>query len=212
MKLPVIVIGGGGHSLVLIDVLRLLSFEIIGYTDPDVQLQNKRTLGVKYLGDDDVIYNYAPKDICLVNAIGSVASTKLRCEIYQTFQAKGYSFSTVVHPSAIVSSDVLLSEGVQIMAGAIIQPGSQIGPNTLINTKASVDHACTIGAHVHIAPGVTLSGGVYIEDNAHVGTGATVIQQIHIGNNSVVGAGAVVLKNVRAKSTVYGIPAKEVEV
>jgi sugar O-acyltransferase (sialic acid O-acetyltransferase NeuD family) len=212
MKLPVIVIGGGGHSLVLIDILCLLSYEILGFTDPNEQLQSKRILGVQYLGNDDVIYKYAPTEIRLVNAIGSVASTKLRCEIFQNFQAKGYSFSTVVHPSAIVSKDSLLSEGVQIMAGAIIQPGCQLGLNTLINTKASVDHACSIGAHVHIAPGVTLSGGVYIEDNVHVGTGATVIQQIHIGNNSVVGAGAVVLKNVRAKSTVYGIPAKEVEV
>jgi len=95
------------------------------------------------------------------------------------------------------------------MAGSVIQPGSVIKKNTIINTKVSVDHDCIIGAHVHLAPGVTISGGVCVEDAVHIGTGALVIQGIHIGKKCLIGAGSLVLNNIKEGSTVFGLPARE---
>ena len=97
------------------------------------------------------------------------------------------------------------------MAGVVIQPSSMIGRNAIINTRASVDHDCIIGDHVHIAPGVTLSGAVRVEEGAHVGTGCTVIQGVQIGRNSTIGAGSLVLKDVPARTTVYGVPGRVVQ-
>lgn len=211
MTLPVIVIGGGGHSRVLIDSLLMQSNVILGFTDIDVQFQASSFHGVHYLGDDDIINNYAPSEILLVNALGSIGSTKMRARIYETFKSKGYSFASVIHPSAIISSDVTLGEGVQVMAGTIIQTGSQIGDNTIINTRSSVDHDCVIGSHVHVAPGVTLSGGIRVGSGVHIGSGATVIQQVSLDEFSIIGAGAVVLKDVPAHRTYVGVPAKEVQ-
>ncbi|HEX3032888.1 MAG TPA: NeuD/PglB/VioB family sugar acetyltransferase, partial [Bacillota bacterium] len=134
----------------------------------------------------------------------------LRSKLFDKFKADGYSFASVIHPSAIIGYDVELGEGVQILAGAIIQPGSRVGANTIINTKASLDHDCIIGAQVHVAPGVTMSGNVRIADGVHIGTGAVLIQGISVGRNSLVGAGAVVIRDVTAESTVVGVPAKEV--
>jgi len=94
------------------------------------------------------------------------------------------------------------------MAGAVVQAGCVIGSNTIINTRASVDHDSKIGAHVHVAPGVVLSGGVTIYDEAHLGTGAVVIQGVTIGRASVVGAGAVVIRDVSDGAKVVGVPAK----
>jgi UDP-perosamine 4-acetyltransferase len=95
------------------------------------------------------------------------------------------------------------------MAGAVIQSGSRIGINSIINTRASVDHDCVIGNHVHISPGVTLSGGVEIGTCSHIGTGSTVIQGIVIGNSCLAAAGAVVTKDVIAGVKVRGVPARE---
>ncbi|WP_061214979.1 DapH/DapD/GlmU-related protein [Syntrophomonas wolfei] len=97
------------------------------------------------------------------------------------------------------------------MAGAVIQALVTIGVNTIINTRASVDHECLIGDHVHIAPGTTISGGVKIGDNVLIGAGATIIQGIHIGASSIVGAGAAVTKDVREGVIVMGIPARVVK-
>ena len=48
-------------------------------------------------------------------------------EISKKYREKGFSFSTVIHPSAILSAEVEIEEGVQIMAGATIQRNVKIG-------------------------------------------------------------------------------------
>lgn len=210
MKKPVIIIGGGGHARVLLDALRLNDISILGFTDPNTASSSFSVLGVPFLGGDTSILQFNPMEVELVNAVGSVGSTELRKQIYLKFRSKGYSFATVIHPSAIISQDTSLSDGVQVMAGAIIQAGCRVGSNTIINTRASVDHDCILSDHVHVAPGAILSGNVQLCKGVHVGCGATIIQQICVNENSIVGAGAVVLRDVDANRTVIGIPAKEV--
>ncbi|MBS4069005.1 MAG: acetyltransferase [Sulfurimonas sp.] len=209
MKIPVILIGAGGHAKVLIDTLLTLSAVIEGIVDADPLLVGTRVLGVPVLGGDELVNAFAPADCVLVNAIGSVGSTLLRADLFYRFRSLGYHFLTIIHPSATISSDAIVDEGSQVMAGAIIQPGSCIGMNSIVNTKVSIDHDCIIGANVHLAPGVTLSGGVRIGNGVHVGTGAIVIQGVEIGRNSVIGAGSVVLRDVPDEVTVYGVPAHQ---
>ncbi|MHC1759646.1 MAG: acetyltransferase [Negativicutes bacterium] len=208
-KLPVIIIGGGGHAKVVADVLRLQGFHILGFTDIDDTCRSL-TSAIPYLGDDSIINQYRPEDILLANGLGSTKTTMARRKIYDVFNEQGYNFACCIHPSAIIAMDVKIDEGTQIMTGVVIQPGSMVGRNVIINTQASVDHDCIIGDHVHVAPGATLSGGVQIASGAHVGTGATVIEGIAIGENSLVGAGSVVIKDVIADTVVVGTPAKEV--
>jgi UDP-perosamine 4-acetyltransferase len=78
-----------------------------------------------------------------------------------------------------------------------------------VNTSSSIDHDCRIGAHVHVAPGVTLSGGVEVGDGTHIGTGACVIQRIRIASHCFVAAGAVVVRDVAMNAKVAGVPARE---
>lgn len=196
----------------LIDALRLQSAELLGMTDADIGKKGRTLLGVPVIGSDAEVVKHPAGAIRLVNGIGSVRVSPQRRQLFEQFASKGYGFASVVHPSAIISADVVLSEGVQVMAGVVIQAGSQIGANTLINSGAIVDHDCQIGNHVHISPGVTLSGGVSVGENSHIGTGATVIQGIQIGRNCLVAAGAVVIRDVPDGVAVVGIPAKEKKV
>ncbi len=208
MKNPVIVIGGGGHAKVLIDMLLANSVAVHGFTDPNPQYQLFE--GIGWLGDDEVILKHSFDEIFLANGLGSIRDTTRRRKLFSQYKSLGYDFVSAIHPSAQVASGVTLSEGVQIMAGVVVQAGSRIGENTIVNTKASVDHDCIIGNHVHIAPGVTISGGVRIGDNSHIGVGATVIEGVRIGMNSIIGAGALVLRDVVEGTTVVGVPAKEI--
>lgn len=211
MSLPVFIVGGGGHAKVLIEALLLRKVKILGITESDPAKIGTEILGIQVIGNDTVIWEHAPESIQLVNGIGSVQLPQSRMDVFKKFKAKRFTFASVVHASAMVASDVILGEGAQIMAGAVIQPGSRIGKNSIVNTNASVDHDCIIGDHVHISPGVTLSGGVMVGNMVHIGAGATIIQGIEIGNRCLIAAGAVVVSPIQDNLTVAGVPAKEIE-
>ena len=191
-------IGGGGHAKVLIEALNCAGRVILGVLDPALPVAAK-VLGAEVLGDDQWLSAAFPEAVELVNGLGSVPDqSQRRRDVFRRWKALGYSFATVIHPSAIVASDVVLGEGVQIMAGVVMQPGTVIGANTIVNTRVSVDHDCEIGLDCHLAPGVTLSGSVRVGNGAHVGSGATVIQGMVIGENAVIAAGATVYRDVPA--------------
>lgn len=202
---PVIVIGGGGHAKVLISTLLLLKRKILGYVDVNSSLP--ALLGVMNLGDDSVLLQHSPRGVRLMNGVGSGCSTQLHQSVFEKFAEKGYIFETVVHPTAFVASDVEIEDGAQVMAAAVVQTGVRLGRNVIVNTSASVDHDCLIESHAHIAPGVTLSGGVRVGLGSHIGAGSCVIQGIAIGCRSIVGAGAVVIHDVPEGVTVAGVPA-----
>jgi UDP-perosamine 4-acetyltransferase len=207
--LPIIIIGGGSHAKVLIDLLLQHQVSIIGIADPN--MQGYTVLGIPVIGNDDIVFNHATDEIKLINGVGSTGDVNKRTTVFGFFKSAGYGFKTLIHPAAIIGTQVEHGEGVQIMAGAIVQTGSQIGDNTIINTRTAVDHDCIIGAHVHLAPGVTLSGGVKVGDGTHIGTGASVIQNIQIGKNSIIGAGAAIIRDVPDNAVVVGVPGKVIK-
>ncbi len=205
-RLPIIVIGAGGHAKVVIDALKKSGAEIQGVAEIDPKKAGGALLGVPVIDESALP---APGAVALANGVGSVKDTKARRAAFLRLKEQGYRFQTVIHPSGVIGEDVVIGEGAEIMAGAVIQPGTRIGANSIVNTRASVDHDCQIGDHVHIAPGAALSGSVMMGDGCHVGAGATVMQGKTIGRGAVVGAGAVVVDDVPPGVTVYGVPARE---
>jgi len=211
MNLPVIILGGGGHAKVLIEALRVAGVTILGIADADPAKRNTFVMGIAVLGDDTVLERHAPGSVLLVNGLGSVERPTKRAVIFDAFVAKGYSFATVIHPSAVIAADVTMEQGVQVMAGAVIQPGCDIGANTIVNTRVTVDHDCNLAKHVHLAPGVVLSGDVTVGEGTHIGAGATIIQGIRVGARVLIGAGSLVTKNMPDGVAAYGVPATVVK-
>lgn len=205
LQLPVIVIGGGGHAKVLVSTLLLCGREILGFVD--LVPTAPPLLGVSCLGGDSAVSHHSPDEVMLMNGIGSTGSSGKRRDAYERFTRDGYRFAAVVHPSAIIASDVEVEDGAQIMAGAVVQTGSRIGRNAIVNTGARVDHDCVVDSHAHVAPAATMCGSVHLGVGAHLGAGATVIQGIRIGDGSVVGAGALVIRDVPDGAKVVGVPA-----
>ena len=210
MTRPVIVLGAGGHAKVLIDALQAGSIPIRGILDNEAAKLGAEILGVPVLGTDEKLMAWKPDEVTLVNALGSTESLLPRAALHERLRARGYSFLSVVHPSAVVSPHAYLGEGVQVMAGAVVQAGARLGDGCVVNTGALIDHDCADEGHVHVAPGVTISGGVTVGSHTHIGTGATVIQGIRIGSRCLVAAGSVVIRDVPDGARVAGVPARDI--
>lgn len=203
MNNGVLLIGGGGHASVLLEILIEQKINILGYVSP-TQAANKNLFSnLHWFKSDEDILQFDNSMIKLVNGIGSLPGNTIRADLYRKYKNLGYSFTTLISEKADVSNYAFLEEGVQVMRGATIQTGVSIGYNSIVNTGAIIDHDCSIGSNNHIAPGTTISGQVTSSSNVHFGTGSSVIQSIRISKNAVVGAGTVITKNVDKNTTCF---------
>lgn len=206
---PIVIIGGGGHASVCIELIeRVGGYEIVGVVDPRLP-RGSSCRGYPILGDDAVLPQLRRDGVtaaCI--GIGGVLSLTPRARAYAQAGAFGFALPALVHPSAVVARGIAIGAGAQIMAGAILQPDAAVGEDTIVNTGVRVDHDSTIGAHVHVCPGVTISGDCTIGDGAFIGAGATIIHGIRIGARAIIAAGSCVVRDVPEGATVMGVPAR----
>lgn len=204
---PLVIIGAGGHAAVLAEILMTRGRKIVAVVSPNVITDNSPLAGINRIKTDEALLSaYLPEQVELVNGMGATPGNDLHFQLFNYFSEHGYYFESVISPDAIVSKYARLADGVQIMSGAIVQTNASISMNCIINSGAIIEHDCYIGAHNHIAPNATLSGGVITESQVHVGTGANVIQSIKIGEQAVIGAGCTVVRDVPAKQVI--VPAR----
>jgi sugar O-acyltransferase (sialic acid O-acetyltransferase NeuD family) len=190
--------GAGGHAAVCADVATDAGWELSGiFADsPPTRFWRDGLFKGPYRN------NFEDARPCFLALGGNTIRKKVAAEVDS-------QFVTLVHPSALVSANgVEILHGSVLMHGSIVQAGVRIGQHVIVNTAASIDHDCTIGAFAHIAPGVRLCGGVEIGEGALIGVGAVVAPGIKIGAWARVGAGAAVVRNVAPGATVVGVPAK----
>ena len=106
-----------------------------------------------------------------------------------------------------------------------------IGDHTRIGLHNTIIGPVTIGSHVNLAQGITITAlnhnfsdaekrideqgvnttPVVIEDDIWIGTNAVILPGVTIGQHSVVAAGAIVTKDVPPHSLVAGVPAKVIK-
>lgn len=203
---PLLLVGDGGHATVVLDLARALGRSVRGCTGLDPR--HARTIEIAHLGTDAALAAIDPSTVELVVALGGVRADGRRMACFDRWRAQGFTFATLVHPSAIVSEGALLGAGVQVMAGAIVQTGARVGDCALVNTGAIVEHHATVGPGAHIAPGAVVCGDVAIGAAAHVGARATVLQGLRVGAKTTVGAGAVVCADLPHSGVAVGVPAR----
>jgi sugar O-acyltransferase (sialic acid O-acetyltransferase NeuD family) len=195
-----ILIGGGEHARVVLDVLLSGGHKVHALFDPKY---SGNLFGVPQLGayKRDVF----PGAKAII-AIGNNATRK------KVGDGCAHTFGTAVHESAVCSIYCTIQEGSVVFQGGIVQANATIGKHVIINTGAQVDHDCIIGDYAHIAPGVILCGTVQVGEGTLVGAGATVIPGIKIGKWAVIGAGTVVTKDVPDYAVVVGVPSKVIRI
>ena len=203
----VLVVGGGGHALVAIEVLRAAGHRIIGVLTADGRpTDGLDRLNVQVVGTDErLAERVSAGDRDFFVAIGA---NQTRRRLAEDVLGAGGLLVGAVSPSSFVSVTVDVGAGALVMPGAVVNVLTVIGPGAIVNTRASVDHECSIGAYAHVGPGVAVAGGVTIGEGALIGIGACIVPGRAIGEWAIVGAGAAVTRDVPPGATVAGVPAR----
>ena len=204
MRESAVILGGGGHGRVVFDILEQAGeVDIVGFTSATPGQTD--IFGYRCLGTDENLGEIYRRGVrCAFVAVGDNAR---RRNCLDVLKEHGFRIINAVSPRATVSRHAVLGCGVAVMPGAVINGGAQIADGVIVNTNASVDHDCKIGAYVHVAPGVTIAGDVCVGQGAFLGAGSCVIPGITIGFWTTIGAGAVVVRDVPDEVVAIGVPA-----
>lgn len=209
-----VLIGGGGHALVVAEACVRAGVQLVGAFDDDpgaVLFERATVRNLGPLARDPEAWTRAVwaagQHVFLMLAIGDLAA---RHAVLASIDGSDFPahFAAIADPAAIIVASASVGPGVLVCAGAVVQSFARLGAHCIINTGAVVEHECEIGVNAHIAPGAVIAGRVRIGDDTLVGLGARVLPGRSVGRGCVVGAGAVVTTDVPDGTTVAGIPAR----
>ncbi len=204
-----LLIGGGGHCISVLDcLLSLKQYDKLGIIDYN---RDASVLGIEVVGVDSDLprlllegWQYA------FITVGSVGDTKLRRRLFNTVTEIGFVIPTIIDSTSTIAGKVNVGKGTFIGKKAIVNANTVLGQCSIVNTGAIVEHDCSIGDFVHIGPGAILCGQIDVGHDTHIGAGSVVRQLVSIGDNSIIGAGSVVVKNIPDNAKAYGNPCRVV--
>ena len=178
---------------------------IKGFLDSRPNALDGFDLGVGVLGE---VGKYEPRpNDRFACAIGAPQAKR---RIFQTINAQGGRFETLIHPTAVVGKRITIGEGALLCPFIQMSCDIRIGRLVAFGTFSNAGHDTVIGDFVQVSGSCELNGHVTIGDGAFLGSHATILPQATVGERAYVGAGSVVLRRVKARTKVFGNPAIEV--
>jgi len=172
--------------------------EITVFMGSDDDYNEPVIMGIPVIKDSDfVVENYQ-----VVVAIGD---PKKRKKVVSKLPPET-EFTTIIHPSAVISEWVEIGEDSIITAGTILTCNIKIGKHAHLNLHTTIGHDCIIGDFFTTAPAVNISGNCEIGECVYFGTNSSVREGIKICNNVTIGMGGIVVKEIIEEGIYIGNP------
>lgn len=200
--------GGFGREVLccLIDAIANTDMkieDIACFMESDEPLKKTTIMGVEVIPQSTF-------DPSLYNVVIAVGDPRGRKEVVRILP-ENTTYTSIIHPSAIISEWVSFGEGSIITAGSIITCNIKIGRHAHVNLHTTIGHDCVIGDFFTTAPGVNISGNCTFGDCVYFGTNSAVRQGVKICNNVTIGMGGVVVKDITEEGVYIGNPLKKLE-
>jgi sugar O-acyltransferase (sialic acid O-acetyltransferase NeuD family) len=207
-KICILGAGGFGREVLccLIDAIATTNLkieEIACFMVSDEHFKENKIMGVDVIPQS----KFDPSLYKVVVAIGDPSSRKRVVESLP----KKTEYTTIIHPSAIISEWVKIGEGSVITAGTILTCNISIGKHAHLNLQTTIGHDCTIGDFFTTAPAANISGNCLFGECVYFGTNSSVRQGVQICDNVTIGMGGVVVKDITEEGVYIGNPLKKLE-
>lgn len=181
--------------------------ECIGFLD------DKSDALDKYSGYPPIVSSvedFVPKEndvfIC---ALGDVHFKKLYAE---KIASRGGNFISLIHPDVHIGMNTKMGRGCIVRTACSIDCDITIGDFVTIMGYSVLGHDCQVSDWSHLGAYTFLGGFSSVGQLSTLHPGVRLLPHKKVGNEAIVGAGSVVLRNVKDKTSVFGIPAKKIEI
>ncbi len=138
-------------------------------------------------------------------AVGEPSARKL---LFDKIKSEGYSLTTLIDETAVISDTAKISEGCVINAYVIISSEVYIKENCFLMFESIIGHHALIESDCVICPKATVGGYSKVGRQTFLGLGSSMLQKVNIGNEVIVGLGSMVFRDVEDRVTVLGNPAR----
>tara|TARA_Y100000590_G_scaffold281456_1_gene316590 strand:+ start:151 stop:801 length:651 start_codon:yes stop_codon:yes gene_type:complete len=206
--LKIVIIGAGGFGK---EVLSLINdcnkvkneFDVLGFVDDDITLQNKIINDIPVLGDINWLLSSNDSSIGCILAIGE---PKIRKEIFEKIRHKNFKFPKIIHPLSYISQFTSIDDGTVVQAGAKISCNIKIGKFVYVNFNSVIGHDCDLDDFVTLCPSCNINGENIIEEGTFFGSGAVTRDKLKIGKWSHIGACSVITKHIPENTLFFAAP------
>lgn len=213
-----IIIGGGGHSHDVYDIIQQRSswgslgdsVYVLGFLDDDPDKVGPLRHGtpLSHLGPISDYTKYMSKYGCDLYYTIAINSSSIRKKIGDYMDSIYAQPATLIHKTVSTSHRARIGSGCVLGPGVVVTSNAVLGKHVHMNTHSSVNQGSTIGDYGTLSPGARVCGDVWTGECVQFGANSTVINMKNIGKNVTLGAGAVVVSDIPDGVTAKGVPAK----
>ncbi len=212
MEKPVIIFSAGQLGRAVYEIFHSRDITIYCYLDDRKELHGKEVNEVPVMGNmnDEGFLKYIGKKCEAFVASDDNAERKSLVKMLN--ERRKVMPVNAIHSHANLSKSVEISHGNFINDAVSVGANATIGNHNIVHAGAVIDYATSLGNFIQIGPGAVIGPEVKIEDEVFIGAGAVVVGGLTLGKRARIGAGSVVVSDVRKGETVFGNPAKKVDV
>lgn len=161
MSNRIVIIGAGGHAKVVCDaILAQNEYVMNGFVDISLEVGTTIINSYQVIAHQNNLESLKSQVDFFIVAIGN---NKVREQVYN-FAKAILQPAIVIHPSAVIGSEVKIGAGTVVLANAVVNASAAIGENVIINARVVVDHDCHIENNIHLSIGTMVGSNSKISN------------------------------------------------
>jgi UDP-3-O-[3-hydroxymyristoyl] glucosamine N-acyltransferase len=150
---------------------------------------------------EELEQQFPPNAVKLLGPLTYSHMNELRRDRHVDGKARGYSFTSFVHPGSHVYA-AEIGENCLILENNVIQPFVKIGNGVIIWSASHIGHHATIGDYCFISSQVAVGGFAKLGDRCFIGGQVGIESQVELGAACFLDSGVLIKKNLAAESVV----------
>jgi len=207
----IIIVGASGFGREIVKIIEDINevsptWEILGFIDDNPKALEGYECDYSILGP---IKDWTPTEneeyAC------ALAFPAIKEKVVTMLKERGAKFATIIHPTALINKHSVIGEGVIISPFSNVNPDTKVGDFVTI-LGSGIGHDAAVGDYSTLSGRVSVNGHDIIGRGVYIACGVVIAPSKRIGDGASIGIGSVVISNVKAGTTVFGNPARKVEV